>query len=168
MIKRRKTRQSFVDRFWDRVDRSGGDTVCWPWTGSINGRGYGQLRLPPEGDALRGRKTTAHRTAWRLTFGEIPGGMSVCHRCDNPRCANPAHLWLGTHAENLADMSRKGRAARGDRSGMAKLDERRVIAVRRLLGMGAASRRELATLAGVSVGTIDNIATGKQWKHLNA
>lgn len=168
MIKRRKTRRSFVDRFWDRVDRSGGADACWPWTGGLTYTGYGQLRLSPVGDVLRGRKTTAHRTAWRLTFGEITEGLSVCHRCDNPRCANPAHLWLGTHAENLADMSRKGRAARGDRSGMAKLDERRVIAVKRLFGMNVASRRELAMIAGVSVGTIDNIVTGKQWKHLNA
>lgn len=90
--------------FWNWVDRSdpGG---CWPWTRSTNGDGYGLLRV---GDRI----TRTHQHAWRLTHGPIPAGMEVCHRCDNPPCCRPDHLFLGTHEENMADMRLKGRRRR--------------------------------------------------------
>jgi hypothetical protein len=138
------------------------------WMGSVNANGYGQIRREPEGNAIRGMKTTTHRVAWELTYGPIPENLHVCHRCDTPRCVNPLHLWLGTHAENLADMKAKGRAARGDRSGTARLDSQQVQIIKRLLYLGQCSAGELSVLLGVSSTTIDAIRNQKSWRHVDA
>ena len=166
-IQRRKKR-SLAERFWARVDTSAGEDGCWLWLGStLRGR-YGQIRRDPEGSELRGKKATTHRVAWELTRGPIPAGIHVCHLCDNPRCVSPKHLWLGTHAENLADMKAKGRAARGDRSGTARLKPAQVHAIRKLLAAGRCGVADLAGLTNVSVGTIEDIKYRKSWRHLDA
>lgn len=88
-----------ADRFWAKVDRSG---ECWTWTASAHSFGYGRFGI--------GRRVfTAHRVAWELVNGPVPGGLHVCHRCDNPPCVRPDHLFLGTAKENLRDMIAKGR-----------------------------------------------------------
>ena len=166
-ILRRKPRP-VEDRFWERIDASAGPDGCWPWQGGITAAGYGQIRRAPVGNTLRGLKTTTHRLAWELTYGPIPAGMHVCHRCDNPLCVNTTHLWLGTHAENLADMKAKGRAARGDRSGTARLNTKQVRIIKRLLVTGACSATELSVLAGVTSSAIDAIKSEKNWRHVDA
>lgn len=88
-----------ADRFWSKVDRS---ADCWLWTGARTPTGYG---------ALHGQERLAPRMAWTLSVGPIPMGLQVLHRCDNPPCVNPDHLWLGTQQDNMADMIAKGRAA---------------------------------------------------------
>lgn len=93
-----------VHPFWRRVDRSGGPDACWPWMRVPSTGGYGLAKY-------KGRRRIASRVAWELTNGPIPGGMQVLHHCDNPPCCNPAHLFLGTVADNVADMIAKGRAA---------------------------------------------------------
>lgn len=89
-----------ADRFWSRVDRSGD---CWTWTGALV-NGYGRIKV-------EGRSVLAPRIAWELTNGPIPTGLEVRHHCDNPPCVRPEHLALGTHAENMDDSRRRGRAA---------------------------------------------------------
>ncbi|WP_247424170.1 HNH endonuclease [Ralstonia pseudosolanacearum] len=165
---RRRTRLSLSVRLWSRVDMSAGPDGCWRWLGGVNAKGYGQIRREPVGNATRGEKALTHRVAWELTRGPIPRGLHVCHRCDNPCCVNPSHLWLGTHADNLADMRVKGRAARGNRSGTARLESRQVQIIKRLLYLGHCSALEVSTLLGVSPATIDAIRNQKTWEHVDA
>ena len=95
-------RTNTIDDYWRNVDRRG-PNECWPWTGAtIKHSGHGQFTMANE-------KWTAHRLAWTIAFGPIPIGMHALHHCDNPICQNPAHLFLGTHAANVADMIAKGR-----------------------------------------------------------
>jgi|SRR6266567_1315290 len=104
---------STANRFWAKVIKTPG---CWKWAAKRYHRfGYGVLATPK---SKWGRtQIEAHRVSWVLHFGQVPEGLSVLHRCDNPECTRPDHLFLGTTADNLADMRRKGREASGDRHG---------------------------------------------------
>lgn len=135
------------------------ETGCLLWQGGMAGPGYGTLYH-------KGRHRYAHRLAWELTFGPIPAGMHVLHKCDRPLCVNPDHLFLGTHQENMADRERKRRSARGERHGRAKLSKRQVRAIRREYAAGGVTLRELAEEYGVTPAHISAIGRGKAWAHL--
>lgn len=98
-------RRSLADRFWDKVVVG---MECWGWAGATATRGYGKMTS----GGWHGKTRTAHRVSWELHYGPILDGLQVLHLCDNPACANPAHLTLGTQLDNMRDMHRKGRAAK--------------------------------------------------------
>lgn len=135
------------------------DTGCWVWAMSLGGAGYGQFSLA----GVRG--LYAHREMYRSQVGPIPPGMHVCHSCDNPRCVNPDHLWLGTPADNMRDKKEKGRAARGERIHTSKLTESQVRVIRASASIGA-TRAELARVYQVDPSLVSRIASGRSWPHI--
>lgn len=138
-----------------RVPGAGG---CLLWTGCLNRYGYGQI-------SVGGKKTLAHRLAWLTENGPVPAGLHVLHRCDVPACINPAHLFLGTNADNMADKVAKGRSSSGERHGRAKLTDAAVRSIRVRL----AASETCASIArdfGVSRETISDIKTGRAWSHV--
>lgn len=146
-----------LQRFWSKVDKNG-PNGCWCWLGSKTD-GYGYFYA--QGDVLR-----AHRFSWILEKGPIPNGLFVCHHCDNRPCVNPEHLFLGTNAENLADMARKGRAVgppmHGEKNGATRLTNNQVFEMRR----SGLSASELAIKHGIHYTTALLILTRKTWKNV--
>lgn len=133
--------------------RAGADE-CWEWQG-FKHKGYGRIRIGANA-------VGAHRVRYQLENGPIPDGLTVLHRCDNPGCNNPAHLFLGTNLDNNRDRDAKQRQARGDRAPTAKLTED---AVRRLRS-GALNPSEAAAYYGVTDRTITAAKAGITWRHL--
>jgi len=145
-----------ADRFWEKVKRVEGDG-CWEWQASIC-MTYGQFdwRFEPK----------AHRMAWVLTYGPIPLGLDVLHQCDNRICVRPSHLFLGTQADNAADMVAKGRSCRGTAVNLAKLNEAIVRHIRSVYDGREYSYRSLGRKYGVSFRSIAAIVKGETWRHV--
>ena len=143
--------------FWPRVDKRG-DGECWNWTGTLQGGGYGHF-----GSA--GKTYLAHRFSYTLAKGEIPEGMVVRHTCDNPKCVNPSHLLVGTHQDNSNDAVERGRTARGERSGVAKLTEADVVEIRARYADGQ-SMSGIARDLGASRDSVRAVAEGRTWRHV--
>lgn len=145
---------------WRHVDKS---DQCWLWTAATFANGYGAFRL----GGRSGRTAYTHRLAWELTNGPIPDGVEVCHSCDVRACVNPAHLFLGTHAENMRDMADKGRAktsnAKGEAHPLARLTAADIAAIRERYAAGGVLQRELATEYGVGQVHISRVVRGLSW-----
>ena len=136
--------------FWEKVVVSSGEE-CWLWTGAVDSVGYG---------CFRGKK--AHRFSYEIHFGKFDKSLDVLHQCDNVWCVNPSHLFLGTHADNMADMVAKGRSKRGEESGKHKLTEREVLRIRKRIAAGE-SDLQIAPDFRVSHGAIRSIRIKRSW-----
>ncbi len=134
---------------------------CHLWTGGTMGHGYGQFA---ESASSRDPKTYAHRFAWRVEYGEIPRGLVVCHKCDNTLCVNPRHLFLGTQADNMADMKRKGRHLYGEKNGASKLTASQVGKIRAMCAEHVPQAR-IAKTFGISQGLVSLIHNNLVWKN---
>ena len=130
---------------------------CWHWIGSTIHSGYGQV-------TLFGYRTTAHRAAYRLFVGSVPSDMNICHSCDNRRCVNPSHLWIGTQNDDIQDMRRKGRERKavGEAHPHAKLTERQVREIR----SDPRGPSVLAPIYSVATSSITNIRKRRKWRHI--
>ena len=153
------TDQYVLARFFSRVNY-GAAGECWNWMHDLNSTGYGKF-------SLNNKTMMAHRVAFQI-FGEaIPKGKVVCHSCDNRRCVNPAHLWLGTQSDNLKDAVKKGRMfrpdARASLNGNTKLNWDDVREIRRQVLSGI-RKADVARYFGVSNSTISNISNNQTWK----
>jgi len=155
-----------TERFWKHVDCSGD---CWLWTGPRHSRTqYGFFRQGSRQE-LSSISTYAHRVSWELTRGPIPEGLCVLHKCDNPPCVNPEHLWVGTHTDNMRDMMSKGRhvAHPGEANGSAKLTPEQVRDIRRRYVPRKVSLRSLAEKYHVSESLVHALVTRRLWAHLD-
>lgn len=153
-----------LTRFWRHLERRGPDE-CWPWVGAMSSKGYGWFKLDPRGEPMG-----AHRAAWLLLIGAIPDGLMVCHRCDNPQCVNPAHLFLGTAADNARDMWAKGRASYNGKKGethyAAKLTADQVREIRRRYSAGGIFMYALAEEYRINQSVVSKIVNNKAWKSI--
>lgn len=150
--------ENLEKRFWSKVDR-GKKAECWEWTGSIRKKmGYGVFWMTSDNNRH------AHRVCWELVNGPIPDGKLVLHHCDNRRCVNPTHLFLGTQSDNVNDRVKKGRSACGEGHGMSKLTENDVRELRRRFG--STTLVSLAKEFGISVTHVCNIVHRKNWTHV--
>jgi hypothetical protein len=167
-----KRAKSLADRFWSRVKKTEG---CWLWTGHTV-QGYGCVNSD---GGRAGTNLRANRVAWILTFGAIPDGLHVLHKCDNKICVNPSHLELGTHAKNLRDAAERGlftldaQRRPGTQNGRAKITERDVKEIRAAYAVNAGSKYvkrgtclALADKFGIDPEVVRRIAQRKLWKHI--
>ncbi len=160
---------SLLDRLYARIS-IGEENECWPWTGSLNESGYGQLGHTPTG-----RSRLAHRLIYEETHTIVlPSDVAVCHRCDNPPCCNYLqHLWVGSQTENMADCAQKGRIKsgfvgleqRGEKNPSAKLLTADVYRIKKLIAEHIPDK-EIAPLFRVAPHTIGKIRRGERWSHL--
>lgn len=157
-----KLRDSLPERLWQRVDKT---ESCWNWTGKRSRKGYGQIRF-------QGQRILVHRVSWELAYGPIPPGQYVLHRCDNPSCVRPDHLFLGSLADNNHDMDMKGRSRRigspGEKNSASKLTDEQVQMIRdthkprdRTYGTTALARQ-----FNVTIGAIQRVVHHHTWKHV--
>lgn len=142
------------------LDRSEDDpeTGCRNWSLAKNWKGYGVFKIDQ-------KPMNASRAAYIVFVGPVPAGMCVCHRCDNPACVNPDHLWVGTYKDNWADCRSKGRETKGTANGKAKLNDSDVVAIRSMSANG--ERQEaIASMFGIARGTVSKIVARKSWPHV--
>lgn len=146
--------------FWPRVPSHLPPSLCWPWEGNRDIEGYGRLKIYVPKNVVK-----AHRQMWVFTFGDIPQGQVVRHKCDNPPCVNPSHLELGSSVDNRMDAVKRGRAAKGEQNGLSKLTEIEVLAIRQLHREGF-NNEEIAVGFGVRRTSIRSILLGRTWGHV--
>lgn len=147
-------------RFWSKVDKSG---PCWEWTAAKSSFGHGRFRV-------NGNLVSPHRMSWEMSNGGIPEGVWVLHKCDNPSCVNPDHLFLGDRADKMKDAANKGRLdhrryARGAGNASAKMTRGDIVQIRGMYRSGV-KQRDIADAFGVHQTTVSKIVNKKRWAHV--
>lgn len=155
-----------ADRLMEK--RSVSPSGCWLWTGRVDRDGYGMLCVGSAADGTRNASAKVHRVSYETFVGPIPEGLFVLHECDTPACFNPRHLSVGSHADNMRDCVRRGRAATGVRCGSAKLTPEQIAAIRDRYAVGGVSQRALGRVYGVDQTTISCVVRGRTWTHVGA
>jgi len=150
-------------KFWEQANRKSVND-CWLWMGALTPRFYGIYSMRPRTDVRV--YIRAHRISYFLKHGIYADDLCVCHKCDNPRCVNPRHLFLGTSPENTYDRNNKQRQARGEGHGMAILTEVQVLTIREIRMRTGAACHVIAKQFRVSVHAIQDILSRRSWKHL--
>jgi hypothetical protein len=149
-------------RFWGKVTKAGEDE-CWEWTGHKSAGGYGRFYLG--GKKPKPKTVAAHRFAYAVIFGPIPDGLIACHRCDNPSCVNPSHLFIGTHQDNSDDKLQKKRHPHGSSHPRAILSEQDVASIRRRRKGGESYESISSDYPAVKL-VIRSAAVGNTWRHV--
>lgn len=149
-------RKTQTERFYGKYTVA--DSGCWEWHGAKDSCGYGRFGI--------GRATcqNAHRVSYTIHVGPIPEGFQVCHKCDNPSCVNPAHLFLGTHKDNMDDRGKKQRTARGERNGKSVITNEIAAYIRG----SKLSERVIAKELGIHRGTVNAVRSGRTWKEVKS
>lgn len=154
-----------LKRFWSKVKTTDNPNDCWEWQGTTQNKGYGMISI----GGRNGKQHLTHRVSWELANGEIPDGLGVCHKCDNPLCVNPNHLFLGTHLDNMRDMFSKGRRKanppKGDKHNMAKITQVKANEIRQRYENGGISQRALGVEYGLNQAVIWRIIHRKLWNY---
>lgn len=152
-----------IHRILSKISESATEHGCREWLAAVNDSGYGIY-------GYNGSSRLAHRYVYELRYGPIPTGLFVLHRCDNRRCCEPSHLFLGTNNDNVRDMVLKGRSARsqGERNGMAKLTAKAVEEIRSRHGKNGDTYTTLAREYGVSRMAVKDAVSGATWRHVPA
>lgn len=145
-----------IDRLWRQIVKDP-ITGCWNWTGASNRYGYGRM-------SVFGKRTLTHRLSWEYHYGPIPSGMNILHKCDNPACCNPEHLFIGTQQDNIADMHQKGRdrSLSGESSAKARLSAEQVRQIRSMYASGV-SPSAIGDQFGIKRCHVCNIAKRRIW-----
>jgi len=165
LLKRMASSVEGRERFWKKV-KIRKPHECWEWSGWLNRYGYYAIRLESiRGHWVKNINIEAHRICYFLVHGFLPIDMFVCHECDNKKCVNPTHLFLGTPMDNMVDKIRKGNQTRGDDTRSAKLTTQDVREIQILLKDGF-RKNDIASAYGVTGGCILFIEQGKTWKHV--
>lgn len=159
-----KISQKLLNRFWEKVDKNGIynkqlKSRCWEWTAAKSCFGYGHI-------GIKKKVYAAHRISWLIHTGEMPK-LCVLHKCDNPACIRPDHLFLGTRADNHRDMVKKGRSwdRHGEKNPRAKLTIDDVKKIKKLYATGKYTQKEIGKMFNVSDVSISYIVIGKTWKN---
>lgn len=148
-----------IERFWKSVDKSAGLDACWPWGELRDKHGYGRRYF-------RGRQRFSHRIAYELHYGTIDDSMGVLHKCDNPPCCNPFHLFQGDQLANMSDCKSKNRVSMGVRHTHARLNDDWVRFIRLCVDEKLGSYREIGEYFGIAIPTVCDIVKRRTWAHV--